>query len=70
MIFKMLGLYHPFFRPLKRRIATVGVIALWGLIELVLGNTGWAIFSVYLVITCALAFFIYPDPQTYEDDDV
>lgn len=70
MMFKLIGLYHPFFRPLIRRILTMGVIALWGVIELYLGNTGWAILSVYMVIFCALAFFIFPDPQTYEDDNV
>lgn len=70
MIFKMIGLHHPFFRPLIWRILTVLVIAIWGVIEQMLGNPGWAFFSLFLGTLCLLAFFIFPDPQTYEDDDV
>ncbi|MGJ8584185.1 MAG: hypothetical protein ACSHXD_08845 [Marinosulfonomonas sp.] len=67
---KLIGLYHPFFRPLMRRLLTMAVIAAWGLLEFTLGNTGWAAFGVFLLILCLLAFFIFPDPQIHEDDDV
>jgi uncharacterized membrane protein len=66
---RLLGLYHPFFRPLIRRLVTMGVIAVWALVEAVLGNPGWAAFCVFLIIFCALAFFIFPDPKRNEDNN-
>ena len=33
---------NPFFRPLWRRVATVGVAAAWALVELAFGNQTWA----------------------------
>ncbi|KQB97426.1 hypothetical protein AL073_00265 [Loktanella sp. 1ANDIMAR09] len=58
-----LGLHHPFFRPLARRIATVAVIAIYGLFELVFGGPAWAVFAACLGLICIYAFFIKPDPQ-------
>jgi hypothetical protein len=58
-----LGLHHPFFRPLIRRIATVAVIAVYGLFGLVFGAPGWAVFAACLILICIYAFFIKPDTQ-------
>lgn len=69
MIIKVLGLHHPFFRPVIRRILTVLVIALWGGLEFYAGNTGWAIFALALGAICVFAFFIRFDPNTDGDND-
>ena len=68
-MFAKLGLQHPFFLPLWRRIGTVGAIALWGAGELWLGNPGWATFFALLAAICALEFFILFNPDNYGGDD-
>ncbi|MEL6888950.1 MAG: hypothetical protein AAFO86_09590 [Pseudomonadota bacterium] len=68
-MFKKLGLQHPFFLPLWRRVVTVLAITLWGGFELWLGNTGWASFFAILAAICILEFFILFDPENYGGDD-
>ena len=68
-MFKRLGLQHPFFLPLWRRAGTVSAIALWGVIELALGNTGWFAFFAILAALCILEFFILFDPENYGGND-
>ncbi|WP_165689269.1 hypothetical protein [Yoonia rosea] len=48
---------------MARRIATVAVIAIYGLFELVFGGPAWAVFAACLGLICIYAFFIKPDPQ-------
>lgn len=66
---KWLGLHHPFFRPLLRRVLTVLAIAVWGVIEFISGNPGWAIFAAVLFSICGIAFFIITDPKAHGDID-
>ncbi len=68
-MFSKLGLQHPFFLPLWRRVGTVLAISLWGVLELWLGNTGWAVFFAILAGICSLEFFILFDPDNYGGDD-
>jgi len=67
---KLLGLDHPFFKPLIRRVVTSGVVALYGLFELTFGNLGWAVFAAALFAICAYAFFIVFDPDDKGNNDV
>ena len=60
-----LGLRHPFFLPLWRRAATVGVIGAWGLFELWGGHMGWALGCLALAILCVLEFFVLFKPENY-----
>lgn len=69
MIIKALGLHHPFFRPLIRRVLTVVVIALWCAAEFYADNTGWALFALFLLTVCTIAFFIRVDPNINGDKD-
>lgn len=68
-MFEKLGLRHPFFRPLSRRILTVLAIVLWGCLELWLGNPGWAIGFAAIAGICALEFFVLFKPENYGDND-
>jgi hypothetical protein len=67
---KLLGLNHPFFKPLIRRILTLVVVALYGLFELTFGHPGWAAFAAALFAICAYAFFIVFDPENERNNDV
>lgn len=69
MIIEKLGLHHPFFRPLIRRVLTVLVIAIWGLLEAYQENHGWALFALFLLTVCSIAFFIRVDPTINGDKD-
>ncbi|MEO1790195.1 MAG: hypothetical protein AAFR34_10880 [Pseudomonadota bacterium] len=68
-MFRKLGLQHPFFLPFWRRAGTVLAIALWGGVEMCLGNSGWASFFAILAGICILEFFILFDPDNYGGDD-
>lgn len=68
MIFKSLGLYHPFFRPMKRRVLTVAAIVIWGLIELSFGNHVWAMLSLGLFVLCVFAFFVKFEVEEEDGD--
>ena len=67
---KLLGLNHPFFKPLIRRVATLVVVALYGLFELTFGHPGWAFFAAALFAICTYAFFIAFDPDDKGNTDV
>jgi len=69
MITKFLGLHHPFFRPLYRRVLTVLVIAIWAYVEYTQGNDGWVLFALGLMGACIGAFFIFTDPELDGDKD-
>lgn len=66
---KFLGLHHPFFRPLLRRVLTMLAIAIWGIVEITAGNFGWAVFAAVLCAICGAAFFIITDPKAHGDND-
>ena len=66
---KLLGLDHPFFKPLIRRIVTLGVIGLYALFELTFGHPGWALFAAALLAICTYALFIALDPDDKGNTD-
>ena len=53
----MLGLRHPFFAPLWRRIATAGFCLGWAVVELVSGSPLWALLFGGLGLAAAWVFF-------------
>lgn len=69
MIGKLLGLYHPFFLPIWRRVVLVGFLALWAALELAMGGTGWAVLAACLAAGCGYEFFIAFDPAKYVRKD-
>lgn len=66
----LLGLNHPFFNRLIRRVLTLVLVALYGLFELKFGHAGWAAFAAGLFAICAYAFFIAFDPEDKGNTDV
>ncbi len=64
---KFFDLRQPFFLPTWRRAATVGVLGLWTLVEVMGGNTGWAILFGAICAYCTYEFFIAFDPANYQD---
>ncbi|MBF9036164.1 hypothetical protein HKCCE2091_18110 [Rhodobacterales bacterium HKCCE2091] len=59
----MLGLDHPFFRPLWIRIAVVAVCFGWAAVELSGGNPGWAmIFAAFGAVAVWNFFVVRKDP--------
>lgn len=62
-----LGLRHPFFNPLWRRVATVAVCAGWGVFEAVNGAVLWAALFLGLGGVAAWAFFV--DWKDVPEDD-
>lgn len=64
---KLLGLRHPFFLPLSRRIATCVVTGGWAVFEITLGNAFWATFVGGIALYCAYEFFVSFDPENYKD---
>lgn len=67
---KLLGLNHPFFKPLIRRVLTLVLVALYGLFELTFGQPGWIAFAAALFAICVNAFFIAFDPDDKGNTDV
>ena len=65
---RLLDVQHPFFIPLWRRVATVSACLGWAVVELVLGNTGWAMLFGGIGLYCAHQFFIAFDPPPPPDD--
>jgi len=43
---KFLDASHPFFAPRWRRWATAGLPITWGVVEVILGNPGWAVLFI------------------------
>jgi len=66
-MFDLLGLRHRFFLPLGRRIAVVGAIGAWALLEFWQGNPGWALAAFALAAVCAVEFFVLFDRANYGD---
>ena len=56
------GFNHPFFKPLWRRVAVVGVCAGWGLFEISMGQTGWGLAFLGLGAVAFYGLFIAFDP--------
>lgn len=53
-----MGVDHPFFRPMYRRILTTGFCAAWALMELLNGAPFWAILFGALAAYCGYYFFV------------
>lgn len=64
---KILGMRHPFFRPLWRRAATTALCFGWALVELAGGNSFWALLFAGIGALCLYEFFIVYDPAEYAD---
>ena len=54
----LLGLRHPFFVPVWRRVATVAVCFGWAVVELYGGSLGWAMFVAAIGAVAAWVFFV------------
>lgn len=59
---------HPFFRPLWRRIAVVGICATWGAFEIWMGATGWGVLFLGLAALCFWGLFIRFNPRTQGEE--
>lgn len=63
-------LRHPFFVPVWRRVLCVIVIMIWGLLEMIGGNTFWALLAggigVYSVY-CFFFDFVLPEDDARDD---
>lgn len=68
-----LGLRHPFFRPLWRRVAVTGVCLIWALFEFAGGSPFWGMLTGALGAYAGWVFFLAPDPapedRAPQDDD-
>ena len=53
----MLGLHHDFFKPIWRRVATVGLCIGWGAFELHQGQVFWGVVFVGVGLVSAYEFF-------------
>lgn len=60
---KFLDVQHPFFIPLWRRVAVVGLTLGWAMFELISGSPFWAILFGAVGVYCAHQFFIAFDPK-------
>lgn len=58
-----LGLRHPFFIPVWRRIATVGVCFGWMVVEFWIGSPGWAVLFGATGVVAAYGLFVGFDPD-------
>ena len=56
-------LSHPFFLPLWRRVVTVAISAGWALLELAMGNTGWAAIFGAIAAYAVYGLFIAFDAE-------
>ena len=65
----LLGVRHPWFRPLWRRVALTGGLAGWACVEaFAFTNAGWFWIFMGAAIYCAYHFFLTFDPQDFGDD--
>ncbi|MBP1851614.1 hypothetical protein [Rhizobium halophytocola] len=60
---------HPFFKPLWRRILTALFPALWALVEISNGQTGWAIAFLAIAAYAAWELLIRYDPSQHKAPD-
>ncbi|TCD16700.1 hypothetical protein [Oricola cellulosilytica] len=65
----MLNIRHPIFLPLWPRVLVTTLTGSWALLELVMGNTLWALLFGVIALYCAYEFFVAFDPANYEDRD-
>lgn len=63
---KLFDVQLPFFIPLWRRIALVGACFGWAVLELALGNPGWAVFFALIGAFCSYEFFVAFNPRDPE----
>ena len=61
----LLGIRHPFFRPLWRRVATVAFALGWAVVELIGGHLVWAGLFGGIGLYAAWEFFAVYDPANY-----
>ena len=59
----------PFFLPLWRRVATVGFLAVWTVIEFLNGNPFWGLLTGGLGAYAAYEFFITFDAEDFQSRD-
>ncbi|MDP3526518.1 MAG: hypothetical protein Q8S27_18245 [Hoeflea sp.] len=58
MRWALIDFSHPFFRPMNRRIAIVGLLAVWTVVEFLAGSTGWSTFFLLLTVYVGWGLFI------------
>lgn len=63
----VLDLRIPFFRPIWRRIALIGVLGIWTVVEATAGSEWWALLAGGLMIYGIREFFIASNPEDFED---
>lgn len=66
-LLRSLDVQSRFFIPLWRRVALVGLCALWAFFEWASGNLGWALLFGAIGAYCAHQFFIAFDPPGEEE---
>jgi hypothetical protein len=60
---------HPFFRPLWRRIAITGLVALWAAYEFLVAQEGlWMALSVGFLVYAVYIFFLTWTDKAAPDD--
>ncbi|WP_274426915.1 hypothetical protein [Chelativorans sp. YIM 93263] len=66
---KLFDLYHPFFRPLWRRVAVIVVCLGWGIFEFSMDEPFWGALFSGLGVYCAWVFLFDYKPDTGTDSD-
>lgn len=60
---------HPFYRPLWRRLAIVGVTLAWACVEAWTGATGWAVFFFAVAVYAAWMLLVNYRPKPDDAGD-
>lgn len=60
---RLLDVQHVWFKPVWRRVVTVGACLGWAVLELSWGNPGWALLFGSIGLYCAHQFFKAFDPK-------
>ncbi len=68
-LMKIIDPDHPFYRPLWRRLAIVGVTLAWAGVEAWTGATGWAVFFVAVAAYAAWMLVANYKPKTEDTGD-
>jgi hypothetical protein len=66
---KALGLRHPFFLPLWRRVVTVVLVLGWAIVEFVSAAPLWGVLFGAIGLVAAWEFFVAFDPVNYRGDE-
>ncbi|MBU4527819.1 MAG: hypothetical protein KUA43_12430 [Hoeflea sp.] len=71
MRWALIDFSHPFFRPMIRRIAIVGLLVVWTVVEFMAGSTGWSTFFLLLTAYVGWGLFLsgQADGPLQEKDD-